>query len=152
MKRLLSVLFFTLAIVTLVPQGAAAREVSVSPVAVAHYRAKAPADEYFGQLRMSILGVRNVVNDIDIRAEGAADDAARGMCRKLVLAEDALRDWQAKYPDDAWIPRLGYAMLKGYEKVDSVIIADDSNVASVHAIDLAVWLDVTYPNSEFAPR
>jgi hypothetical protein len=114
--------------------------------------AKAPADEYFGQFKMSILGVRNVVTDIDARADTAAEDAARGMCHKLMLAENALRDWQAKYPDDNWIPKLGYAMLKDYEKVDTAIVADDSHLASVHAVDLAAWLDITYPNSEFAPR
>jgi hypothetical protein len=70
-----------------------------------HRGAKAPADEYFGRLKMSILGVRYVINVVDYRAENATDDDARDLCHKLMLTEDALRDWQAKYPDDAWIPR-----------------------------------------------
>jgi hypothetical protein len=117
-----------------------------------HRRAKAPADEYFGQLKLSILGVRNVVADIDTRADAADDGAARAMCHKLIFAEDALRDWQAKYPDDTWIPKLGYAMVHDFEKIDSVIVADDSNVAGTHAIDLQTWLDQAYPNSVYAPK
>lgn len=42
----------------------------------------APADEYFGRMRMSILGSR------------------------LALVDDALRDWRAHYPRDTWLPRM----------------------------------------------
>jgi hypothetical protein len=122
-----------------------------SPSAV-HHGAKAPADEYFGRLKMSILGVRNTIADADARADSVATDAAQNLCHKLTLAEDALRDWHAKYPDDTWIPKLGYALLKDYEKLDAVIAADDFRDASVHAIDLSGWLEATYPDSEFAPR
>ena len=71
--------------------------VASGPVsALAHRGAKAPADEYFGQFKMSILGVRNVVHDVDGRADDAAEEVANNLCHKLILAEDALRDWQAK--------------------------------------------------------
>jgi hypothetical protein len=119
---------------------------------LAHHRAKAPADEYFGRLKMSILGVRNLVYDIDARADNATEDTAANFCHKLVLAEDALRDWQAKYPDDVWVPKFGYAMLKDYETIDSDMIADESHAASIRAIDLSNWLGTLYPNSEFAPK
>ena len=102
--------------------------VASAPVNVnAHHGAKAPADEYFGKLKMSILGVRNLVVDIDARASNATEDVAGNFCHKLILAEDALRDWQAKYPDDTWVPKFGYAMLKDYETIDSVMIADESH-------------------------
>jgi hypothetical protein len=120
--------------------------------AIAHHHAKAPADEYFGHLKLSILGVRNVIYDIDARADNAAEDVAAGFCHKLILAEDALRDWQAKYPDDTWVPKFGYAMLKDYETIDSDMVADESHAASIHAIDLANWLGARYPESEFAPK
>jgi hypothetical protein len=162
MCRLLSALFFVLAIASSAAPAVAddhlspaASDVSLAAApagAVPHRRAKAPADEYFGHLKMSVLGMRNVISDVDLRADAAAEDAARNLCHKLVLAEDALRDWQGKYPDDDWIPKLGYALLKDYEKVDAAIVADDEHVASSHAIDLATWLEATYPNSEFAPK
>lgn len=159
----MSVGFFTLVFASALTVHAAADEPTAAPAAVplvasapagvfVHRHAKAPADEYFGQLKLSILGVRNTVYDIDARADTAAEDAAHAMCHKLTLAEDALRDWQAKYPDDAWIPKFGYAMLKDYEKLDSAIIADDSHVASIHAVDLANWLQAAYPDSEYAPK
>lgn len=125
---------------------------SAAPSVLAHHLAKAPADEYFGRLKLSILGVRNVVYDIDARADNASEDVAPGFCHKLILTEDALRDWQAKYPDDAWVPKFGYAMLKDYETIDSDMAADESHAASIHAIDLAVWLSAQYPDSEFAPK
>jgi cyanate lyase len=125
---------------------------SAAPSGSVHRGAKAPADEYFGRLKMSILGVRNVINVADYRADGATDNGARDLCHKLMLTEDALRDWQAKYPDDPWIPKFGYALVKVYEKIDAALHKESSNDASVHAIDLAGWLDRSYPDSEFAPK
>jgi hypothetical protein len=114
--------------------------------------AKAPADEYFGRVKLSILGVRNVIYDIDARADNAAEDVAANFCHKLILAEDALRDWKAKYPDDPWVPKFGHAMLKDYETIDSDLMAAESHAASIHAIDLANWLGSFYPDSEFARK
>jgi hypothetical protein len=127
-----------------------AADTTLSPDAAVHRGAKAPADEYFGLIKISILGVRNIIAETDARADNAADDVAQMLCRKLILAEDALRDWQAKYPDDNWVPKFGYAMLRVYEKIDSDISTDSP--AGVHVVDLANWLDRAYPNSRFAPR
>jgi len=163
MSRLLRVGFFILSIAAsglpaAADESADSVDVTVpviasAPVNVhAHHGAKAPADEYFGKLKLSILGVRNLVYDIDARANDATEDVAANFCHKLILAEDALRDWQAKYPDDVWVPKFGYAMLKDYETIDSTMIADESHAASIHAIDLANWLGAQYPDNEFAPK
>ena len=165
MNRLLSAGLFTLLLAVSTCLPAAADETATPPTAPApilvsaapvnssaQRGAKAPADEYFGKFKLSILGVRNVVHDIDARADNAAEDVASNLCHKLILAEDALRDWQAKYPDDSWVPKFGYAMVKDYEKIDADMVSDDSHVASVHAIDLEGWLDNAYPNSEFAAK
>jgi hypothetical protein len=163
MSRLLRAVFFMLAIAAAAlpanadesgpPAEAAPPVVASAPLnVVAHHRAKAPADEYFGRLKLSILGVRNLVYDIDARADNASEEVSANFCHKLVFAEDALRDWQAKYPDDSWVPKFGYAMLKDYETIDSNMIADESHAASIHAIDLTTWLGTTYPDSEFAPK
>lgn len=160
MKRFLSAGLFLVCLAFAPSLSAAARDepqpqaaVAIAlPAAPAHHGSKAPADEYFGRLKLSILGIRNSVADIDARGESADDVAARNLCHKLIVAEDALRDWQAKYPDDAWIPKLGYAMLKDFEKLDATILTEDFHDASVHAIDLAGWLEATFPNSEFAPK
>lgn len=152
MSRLLRAIIFVLSVVSAgLPVSAVADE-SGPLLVVAHHGAKAPADEYFGRLKLSILGVRNLVYDIDARADNASEDVAATFCHKLILAEDALRDWQAKYPDDTWVPKFGYAMLKDYETIDSDMIADQSHAAGIHAIDLANWLGALYPQSDFAPK
>lgn len=64
----------------------------------------APADEYFGRLKMSVLGIANIIKDMRLRVEA---DASRtpSIFGALANAEDALRDWEGKYPHDSWIPR-----------------------------------------------
>src|ERR1700736_5155514 len=65
----------------------------------------APADEYFGQLRMSVLGIRNELNTLERRAAGGDRNVA-AMSGKLALVDDAMRDWRARYPRDTWLPRF----------------------------------------------
>ncbi len=65
----------------------------------------APADEYFGQLRMSVLGIRNELNTLERRAV-SGDRNVAAMTGKLALVDDAMRDWRARYPRDTWLPRF----------------------------------------------
>jgi hypothetical protein len=65
----------------------------------------APADEYFGQLRMSVLGIRNELNGLERRAS-SGDPNVSAMTGKLALVDDAMRDWRARYPRDSWLPRF----------------------------------------------
>jgi hypothetical protein len=64
----------------------------------------APADEYFGQLKMSVLGIRNELNALERRAT-SGDRNVAAMSGKLAFVDDALRDWRAHYPRDNWLPR-----------------------------------------------
>jgi hypothetical protein len=69
----------------------------------------APADEYFGRMKLSILGIGNIMHDTKLRE--AFDPAhASDNYAKLALAEDALEDWAAKYPQDTWLPGKAYYM------------------------------------------
>jgi hypothetical protein len=102
----------------------------------------APADRYFGRLKMSILGIRNSIKDLSARADSFPDDAEH-IFDKAVLVEDALRDWQAKFPNDPWIPRYSFSLAQLYGKLD----LDD---ARTRRNDMLDWLDATYPDSEFA--
>src|ERR1700688_2387474 len=71
--------------------------------------AVAPADEYFGRMKLSILGIGNIMHDTKLRE--AYDPAhASDNYAKLALAEDALEDWAAKYPQDTWLPGKAYYM------------------------------------------
>ena len=68
-------------------------------------RGIAPADEYFGQLRMSILGIRNRIRELETQAAAPGVEPRR-ISSQTALVEDAMRDWQHKYPADPWIPRF----------------------------------------------
>jgi hypothetical protein len=102
----------------------------------------APADRYFGRLKMSILGVRNSLRDLSARAD-ADPEAAEHIFDKAVLVEDALRDWQAHFPRDPWIPKYAYALAELYGKLQT----DDAQMRKDETLD---WLIASYPNSEYA--
>jgi hypothetical protein len=69
----------------------------------------APADEYFGRMKLSILGINNIVHDTKLREAFDPAHAADNFT-KLSFAEDALEDWAAKYPQDNWLPGKAYFM------------------------------------------
>ena len=76
----------------------------------------APADEYFGRLQMSILGVRSKVRDLGLDADIHPEHDQRVLGNALWV-EDAMRDWAKKYPFDRWLPRYAYALEQMYERI-----------------------------------
>ena len=76
----------------------------------------APADEYFGRLGMSILGVRSKVKDLGLEAD-IHPDHDRAILNNALWVEDAMRDWAKKYPFDRWLPRYAYALEVMYERM-----------------------------------
>jgi len=73
-------------------------------VHAASMRDLAPADQYFGRLKMSVLGIRNELNALEQRAQ-SGDRNVAAMSGKLAFVDDAMRDWRAHYPRDTWLPR-----------------------------------------------
>jgi hypothetical protein len=85
---------------------AAMMMVCLAPAAnAATMRDLAPADEYFGQLKMSVLGIRNELNTLERRA-ASGDPNVAAMTGKLGFVDDAMRDWRTRYPRDTWLPRF----------------------------------------------
>ncbi len=76
----------------------------------------APADEYFGRLKMSILGVRSKVKDLGLDADVHPEHDAAILSTALWI-EDAMRDWSKKYPYDHWLPRYAFALEVMYERI-----------------------------------
>ncbi len=76
----------------------------------------APADEYFGRLGMSVLGVRSKVKDLGLDAD-AHPERTQAILNSAVWVEDAMRDWAKKYPFDRWLPRYAYALEIEYERM-----------------------------------
>jgi hypothetical protein len=90
------------------PAPALAKQVPAKPAAAVR-PAVAPADEYFGRMKLSILGISNTIHDTKLR-EGFDPVHAATYYDKLSLAEDALEDWSTKYPHDTWLPGKAYYM------------------------------------------
>ena len=116
----------------------------VAPALAAPTASLAPADRYFGRLKMSILGVRNSLRDLAARADENPDQAEH-IFDKAVLVEDALRDWQAHFPRDPWIPKYAYALAQLYDKLDM-------EEARARKNDTLDWLIACYPESEYAQQ
>ncbi len=101
----------------------------------------APADEYFGKLKMSILGIRNTIKDQGLKVD-VDPEKAPGTLNAIALTEDAIHDWQHKYPCDSWLPGSIYALEHFYLKIHT-----DDGVKHVHAT--FAWLRHDYPRSSF---
>ncbi len=97
----------------------------------------APADEYFGKLKMSILGIRNTIKDQGAKVD-YYPDKADGTLNAIALTEDALHDWQRKYPCDSWLPGSIYALEHFYAKLHTA-----DGVKHVHAT--YAWLRHDFP-------
>src|ERR1017187_7948200 len=78
----------------------------------------APADEYFGKLKLSILGIRNTIKDMGLKADADPAHAVNVVMGSVGLTEDAMRDWEKKYPRDTWIPPAILSLERLYAKVD----------------------------------
>lgn len=76
----------------------------------------APADEYFGKLKLSVLGIRNTIRDQGMLVDVDSTKAPTTL-HKIGFAEDALRDWEHKYPCDRWVPWTVYQLEHFYAKI-----------------------------------
>jgi hypothetical protein len=93
----------TLAILLLVTSQVARADVSSGP---------APADEYFGPYKQSVIEIRNRLNDYDALDPRAMLDPSVG--GYLDHVQVAVRDWQQKYPRDPWLPRIWAHLIREY--------------------------------------
>jgi DNA-binding SARP family transcriptional activator len=86
--------FISLAALSLV----AAPLIALAQTATSHL---APADEYFGRYNESVLEIRNRLATFD--GKGDADIQAPDEVSAIDYVEDAVMDWQHKYPADPWV-------------------------------------------------
>ncbi len=99
----------------------------------------APADEYFGPLKLSYIGMRNTIRDLGLRYDVNHDIAAQTVA-SAQLTERAVHDWERKYPHDTQIPKTIYLLQRLYTKV---LTLD----ARAHAHACAMWLFGDYGKS-----
>src|SRR5579884_2790477 len=137
--RALAVLFGFVAGLTVVPASllpALAAGHAAAPIRVA------PADEYFGRLKMSILGIRNQLRDLGLRLQ-YAPDKGEAVLGSAAMVEDALRDWEHKYPADPWLAKSVYDLTALYAHVTT----PHGHAQALHAMR---WLMMRYGHSSYA--
>jgi hypothetical protein len=118
---------------------APARAKPVIPVVHVLTYKVAPADEYFGRLKMSILGIRNTIKDDGLKVDSDPTQAP-GVISSVAMTEDALHDWEAKYPRDTWLPHSLWTLERLYAKIDN-------DVARAKAKATMLWLVHDFPTS-----
>jgi len=79
------------------------------------FKNSAPADEYFGRLKMSFLGMNNTFRDSSISSGDHTTN--QGIINKVALAEDALDDWARKYPHDPQLARTYFLAVQVDRKI-----------------------------------
>lgn len=104
----------------------------------------APADEYFGPLKMSIIGIRNSIRDAGLRYD-VNHDTARQTYASAQLTERSIRDWEKRFPHDDQLPRAVYFLQRLYTKV---LIAESRERARI----IATWLAANFNNSPQAKQ
>ncbi|MBV8368441.1 MAG: hypothetical protein JO036_05840 [Candidatus Eremiobacteraeota bacterium] len=101
----------------------------------------APADEYFGHLGMSVLGVRNKVKDLGLDADYHPEHD-KAVLNNALWVEDAMRDWAKKYPFDRWLPRYAYALEQMYERIPG----DDAHKRALKQI---AYITAYFPQTQY---
>lgn len=98
----------------------------------AKIKALAPADEYFGPLKLSIIGINNSMHDTGLRYDYNHDLGNRSY-DSAMLIERAIRDWANRYPKDDQLPRSIFFLQRLYTKILTQQSRD-------HAHVVAVWM------------
>lgn len=129
-----------LALFVAIPAAASADD-SLIPQAGHSATKPAPADEYFGRLKMSILGMRNSLVKLTRQAEGDPT-SAESVLGPASMTEESIREWEVKYPSDPWLAKTVYMLAHLYSRVPT----DVGREGAVRAVN---WLVEKYPDSEF---
>lgn len=107
-----------------------------------HYQsalsAMAPADEYFGRLKESVIEIRNRLDELDRRSD--SDMLDPDTIHYLDDLQDAIRDWQHKYPRDPWLPGFLHRLVRDYERAGAA--------SSPQGLETLALLETNYPDTD----
>lgn len=121
---------------------APAKPVARKPAGYHPHPGPAPADEYFGRLGMSVLGVRSKVKDLGLDAD-LHPEHDQAILNNALWIEDAMRDWAKKYPFDRWLPRYAYALEQMYEEIPG-------EAAHKRAVKQVSYITAYFPQTLYA--
>ncbi len=79
------------------------------------FKNSAPADHYFGRLKMSFLGIDNTLRFEALRAGDHTTDPS--IVNKVNYADDSLEAWAAEYPRDPQLAHSYYLAVLVYRKI-----------------------------------
>jgi replicative superfamily II helicase len=65
---------------------------------------------------MSILGIRNQLRDLGLRLQ-YTPEKSEDVLGAAAMVEDAMRDWERKYPADPWLAKSVYDLTDLYARV-----------------------------------
>ncbi len=99
--------------------------------------ASAPADEYFGPLHLSILGIGNTLR---LATERERASASVDAFEAIATVERSVHDWESRYPRDPWLARSILALRSAYA-------ASNDAAASAKVAAIGTWLVARYPAS-----
>jgi hypothetical protein len=102
----------------------------------------APADQYFGKLKMSTLRIRYEIAQVKNKYEFhklLPEEAAH----LAQLDQDAFEDWARKYPHDDWLASTAYNLAKLYEELPG----DDARDRATH---LLTFINAHFPKTRYA--
>jgi hypothetical protein len=104
--------------------------------------ALAPADEYFGHYKISVLGIANMIRDTGRRLEEGRDATAM-IDGPLAFVVDAIHAWEHAYPRDPWIAKDLLAL-------EVVYLRAPAPEGIAFAKRTEAWLERDYPNTPAA--
>lgn len=103
----------------------------------------APADQYFGRLKLSNLGVRNIIHALSV--EGGSPLALPLERTRIMGVETALAEWGDEYPRDTW---LRGAMLN----FAGVMAGKHDLETDRLAVDFYLQTSLRYPNTPWSKQ
>ncbi|MGB6519626.1 MAG: hypothetical protein WBE79_14105 [Candidatus Cybelea sp.] len=104
----------------------------------------APADQYFGTLKMSALRIRYETMQLKKRYE-THELLPDQTLHLLLLTESAYTDWAGRYPTDSWLSSTGYAMALLYAELPGTQARD-------RAVALFTYVKSRFPKTPYAGK
>lgn len=95
---------------------AAHRDSGIAPPAGTSATGPAPADEYFGKLEMSVLGIHNELVRLTDEVQSDPAHSAR-VLNLAALLENSMHDWEHHYPRDPWLARHIFGLEQMYAHI-----------------------------------
>ena len=101
----------------------------------------APADEYFGHQKYSILGIRNALHDLNIRYDGTVGRTPF-LYSNAAGIEDAMHDWDKKYHGDLWLAHYLF-------QLDQIYMRVPAELGHQKVDSLSQWIIGAYPKTYY---